>query len=120
MGNNYTWGVNKGTIIVEANPTGNNKVGIEELLLCNTEYQDMGEYYQYIDTPVKNINLESWYNAIKTEVIDWMTTNTNFMSANNCNSAADVFALNSNEHYDIMASLANAYESCNAGQYLIK
>ena len=117
LGNNATWGHN-GTIIVEANQTGNNKVGIEELLLCNTEQQNMGKYCQYVDTPVKNINLESWYSAVKQAVVSWMTTNADFMSTNNCNSAADVFALNSNEHYDMMASLANAYESCNASQYL--
>lgn len=122
LGNNYTWGVNKGTIIVEANPTGNNKVGIEELLLCNTEYQDMGEYYQYIDTPVKNINLESWYNAIKTEVVNWLSTNADWMTENNLNSTADVFNFynNNSAGYDMAKSLINVYENYNAGQYLIK
>jgi Ca2+-binding RTX toxin-like protein len=114
MSGHQMWGNNNGTIIIDAEPTGNNKVGIENVILYSTQQmQDGNGDWYYSNTKFAKVDLESWYNSVKADVQQWLNAD-----GREYTSTAEVFekGYNDDSNADFL-SLMNVYEK-SASAYL--
>ena len=114
-----------GTVVIDAAKQNGKNVGIEHVYGCSTNWSqarnDENGFHIAPTTRLAEIDMESWYSAVKQEVLEWMTTNADWMAENHLTSTADVF----NIYTTIPANdakyneLVSIYESHNASQYLM-
>jgi hypothetical protein len=114
-----------GTVVIDAAKQNGKNVGIEHVNVYSSDwnegYLDDNNFLHAKTTLIGEINIESWYSAVKQDVQAWMTTNAEWMAENHLTSTADVFSINTNlqANEDKYTSLVNVYESHNANQFII-
>ena len=114
-----------GVIVVDAAKQNGKNVGIEHVYGCKSDWNnatmDANGFLSAKTTRLGEIDMESWYSAVKTGVVNWMNENANWMADNHLNSTADVFNFYNNNNSvggDKVQSLTDVYESYNASMYL--
>ena len=113
-----------GVIVVDAAKQNGKNVGIEHVYGCKSDWDnatmDANGFSSAKTTILGEIDMESWYSAVKTGVVNWMNENANWMADNHLNSTADVFNFYNNNSVggDKAQSLTDVYESYNASMYL--
>ena len=112
-------------VVIDAAKQNGKNVGIEHVYGCSSDWNntttDSNGIRHPQTTKLAEIDMESWYSAIKQAVVGWMTTNADWMTENNLNSTADVFNFYNNNNsagHNMAQSLINVYENYNASQYL--
>ena len=113
-----------GVIVVDAAKQNGKNVGIEHVYGCSSDWNngttDANGFLSAKTTRLGEIDMESWYSAVKTGVVNWMNENATWMADNHLNSTADVFNFYNNNSVggDEVQSLTGVYESYNASMYL--
>ena len=107
-----------GTVVIDAAKQDGKNVGIEHVNVYSSDwnegYVDENRFLHAKTTLIGEIDIESWYSAVKQDVQAWMTTNAGWMTENNLNSTADVFGIDTSKYTE----LVNIYESHNASMYI--
>lgn len=113
-----------GVIVVDAAKQNGKNVGIEHVYGCKSDWNnatmDANGFSSAKTTILGEIDMESWYSAVKTGVVNWMNDNADWMAENQLYSTADVFNFYNNNSVggDEVQSLTGVYESYNASMYL--
>ena len=113
-----------GVIVVDAAKQNGKNVGIEHVYGCKSDWNnatmDANGFSSAKTTILGEIDMERWYSAVKTGVVNWMNDNADWMAENQLYSTADVFNFYNNNSVggDEVQSLTGVYESYNASMYL--